>query len=102
MRTAELPNYVNIVFDQYYFKYNPHIPVHYVMLYVCYTFSVITREGYCPPLVTNRIVCISNMLLMWGTGQGEAPEIVPTGRSYPGYTYKQPPLVVRVVVNQSQ
>ena len=36
MRAAELPNYVNIVFDQYYFKYNPHIPVHYTML--CYMF----------------------------------------------------------------
>ena len=28
---------------------------------------------------------------MWvGTGQGEVPASVPTGRSYPGYTYKLP------------
>ena len=57
MRAAELLNYVNTVFDQYYFKYNSYNPVIYYVIYVCYTFSVKER-GYCPPLViTIRIVC---------------------------------------------
>ena len=44
MRAAELITYVNTVFDQYYFKYNPYNPVHYVMLYMFVTHFLLLLE----------------------------------------------------------